>query len=70
MTVLARIAMALFLDIGISMKTRLKTVEIMSLLMVGTLVCGTTMKTPLSQELGRRMMAMLKEPGMLKKMNP
>jgi hypothetical protein len=51
------------------MKTRLKIVDTMSHLMVNTLVCGTMMKTPLSQEPGCRMMARLKELGMLKKMH-
>ena len=69
MMALARIAMVFFLATGILMKTRLITVDTMSHLMVNTQVCGTTMKTPLSLEPGHRMIAMLRELGMLKRMN-
>ena len=69
MMALARIAMVNSLATGISMKISLITVDTMSLLMVATLVCGITIKTPLSLEPGRRMMGMLRELGMLKRMH-
>ena len=69
MMVLDRIAMVLFLDTGISMKTRLITVVTMFLSTAKPLVYGAMMKILHFQESGRMMMVIRKESGGLKKMS-